>query len=185
MTCGQVGALLSDYLDNEVTAEQAAQIKAHLDECAECRAEHSDLLAVRNALGSGSVSLPEEDYWRQTEELILEKSARAEARIRPVPRSAERHSFTRAVMSLAASLVILVSAMLVGSDLQSQLALQQADDSPALVTLSLQESVGTRYRTFHAMDEQYKLTRSLILIAPPGSLGRFVLPPDISSGSSR
>jgi anti-sigma factor RsiW len=185
MTCGQVGALLSDYLDNEITAEQAAQIKAHLSECTECRAEHSDMRTVRNALGSGSVSLPEAEYWSQTEELILEKTTRAERQITLVRSSAERHSFARAVMSLAASLIILASALMVGGDLQYQLASQQADDSPALVTLSLQESVGSRHRTFHAMDEQYQLTRSLILIAPPGSLGRFVLPPEIVGGSSR
>jgi predicted anti-sigma-YlaC factor YlaD len=185
MTCGQVGALLSEYLDNDLTAEQAAQIKAHLSECAECRTESDDLLAVKNALGSSSVGLPKQEYWDQTEELILEKTTRAVQKITPVRSSADRQSFTRALVSLAASLVILVSALMVGGDLHSQLARQESEQSPALVTISVQESVGGHHKTFHAMDEEYQLTRSLILIAPPGMLGRFVMPPEISSGSSR
>ena len=45
-----LGELSSAYLDGEVTAEESARVRSHLDECEVCRREMADLHESRTAL---------------------------------------------------------------------------------------------------------------------------------------
>ena len=40
LTCEQVFARLDDYVDRELSAEEMAMVREHLDTCAVCAAEH-------------------------------------------------------------------------------------------------------------------------------------------------
>ncbi len=40
MTCEEVFQRLDDYLDRELTPDEARMVKEHLDTCAACAAEH-------------------------------------------------------------------------------------------------------------------------------------------------
>lgn len=54
LSCKEVVALLTPYLDRELSAEETAQVKAHLDSCSHCASyftfEASMLKLVREKL---------------------------------------------------------------------------------------------------------------------------------------
>jgi len=60
-----VEALLSGYLDGELTQQVRQQIRLHLDGCDECRATLQDLEALRRRMGQARLSLAGKDQWRE------------------------------------------------------------------------------------------------------------------------
>ncbi len=50
--------LLIPYLDGELTAEEAAEVEAHLSQCAHCRAEQEALLSVDRLLSAAPMVAP-------------------------------------------------------------------------------------------------------------------------------
>ncbi len=51
MTCEAVGELLLDYIEGELTSEQACSVKAHLDDCRACAAKYREMRALVGDLG--------------------------------------------------------------------------------------------------------------------------------------
>jgi len=59
VTADHLGELLSAHLDGELTADETAELEAHLAECGDCRAELEATSAVRSALrGAPAVDPP-------------------------------------------------------------------------------------------------------------------------------
>lgn len=52
MTCENIQELLSAYLDRELSDADKAEVSAHVDMCARCRAEKEALLSVKESLRS-------------------------------------------------------------------------------------------------------------------------------------
>ncbi len=50
MTCDKVNALLSGYVDSELTAAQAQQIEEHIRSCADCDANYRELTRLKNVI---------------------------------------------------------------------------------------------------------------------------------------
>ncbi|MER3413433.1 MAG: hypothetical protein C4341_04190 [Armatimonadota bacterium] len=50
MNCATVRSLLSAYLDSELSGSEMQQVRAHLEECADCRAECDGLRDVKSLL---------------------------------------------------------------------------------------------------------------------------------------
>jgi anti-sigma factor RsiW len=73
---------LSAHLDGDLEAGAAAQVEAHLDACASCRAVLADLEALRGALaGLGDVE-PAHDLWGAISVRHHEEANRRRARLR-------------------------------------------------------------------------------------------------------
>ena len=53
-----VDQLLTPYIDNDLDAEARAQVRKHLQECADCRADYVELQATRKLLGSLPAVIP-------------------------------------------------------------------------------------------------------------------------------
>ena len=51
LECAQARALVSDYLDGELTAPQRTDLEAHLASCATCPPLYAALVGVRDLLG--------------------------------------------------------------------------------------------------------------------------------------
>jgi len=61
MTCGQVTAMLSAYLDGAVTGKQMYSLDQHLRNCGHCRAEYNSLRRTQGLLSAvGKAKAPED-----------------------------------------------------------------------------------------------------------------------------
>lgn len=58
-------ALLSGYVDGELTQAESQKVRIHLEECRRCRALLDDLLEMREAAMSTPFSAPQDDEWRE------------------------------------------------------------------------------------------------------------------------
>jgi anti-sigma factor RsiW len=62
---GHVGALLSGYLDGELTQQQRQRVEVHLAGCADCGDRLAELAALRKRVSGARLSLVGEDVWRE------------------------------------------------------------------------------------------------------------------------
>ena len=62
MNCRRVSSLLSAYLDAELTGSEMLEIRAHLDGCPACRAEHRTLRETKHLLASLALQTPRQDF---------------------------------------------------------------------------------------------------------------------------
>jgi hypothetical protein len=61
-----VGALLSGFVDGELTQQQRQFVSLHCDGCETCREELARLKEVRERVGKAALSEAGEDKWRET-----------------------------------------------------------------------------------------------------------------------
>lgn len=61
-----VGALLSGFVDGELTQQQRQFVSLHCDGCETCREELARLKEVRERVGKAALSAAGEDQWRET-----------------------------------------------------------------------------------------------------------------------
>jgi len=60
-----VDALLSGYLDRELTQQQRQRVEVHVDSCAECRDRLSGLADLRQRMSGARLSTLGDDVWRE------------------------------------------------------------------------------------------------------------------------
>jgi hypothetical protein len=60
-----VGAMLSGYIDGELTQQQAQRVRLHCDSCGECAEQLEQLEALRREVGKTRLSPLSEDTWRE------------------------------------------------------------------------------------------------------------------------
>ncbi|GAB4461607.1 MAG: hypothetical protein OHK0029_27110 [Armatimonadaceae bacterium] len=58
MNCRRVNNLLSAYIDKELTGEEMRAVRAHLEYCYTCQAEHEELLQTKKLLAALAVKMP-------------------------------------------------------------------------------------------------------------------------------
>ena len=59
-------ALISGYLDGELTQADAQRVRLHLEECAECRGLADELTRIREAAMSTDFHVPDDRQWDET-----------------------------------------------------------------------------------------------------------------------
>lgn len=95
---------LSAYLDNELIADDAQQVRTHLETCAVCREELHRLEHVKQLLGSLPEHTPAAQVWEELRQRI-------EA---PAPRESEgvleaiRNAFRRPALAVAAAAFVIL-----------------------------------------------------------------------------
>ena len=114
MKCQEICDNLSAYLDNELPAEQAAAVRIHLDQCAECREMLEELRATVDVLDRlPHCPAPEHlaaDVQREIERrMLLASSGPAEAQEAPQERTLPMHRANPIprVLGVAAALVLM------------------------------------------------------------------------------
>jgi hypothetical protein len=96
-----VNERLSEYLDDELSADERARVEAHLQSCAPCRADLDGLRAVVARARTLADAPPETELWPG----VLERIAATVAQ--PAQRATKRFSFTLPQL-VAASLALMV-----------------------------------------------------------------------------
>jgi predicted anti-sigma-YlaC factor YlaD len=81
MNCKAVQSRLSAYLDRELTGTELLELRDHLRNCDECRAEETELRQLKNLLGSLSVAEPSADLADRLCARVLTSAPVAEPRI--------------------------------------------------------------------------------------------------------
>ncbi|UCC44474.1 MAG: zf-HC2 domain-containing protein [Candidatus Zixiibacteriota bacterium] len=186
MTCLQTLSLLSDYADQSLSDRLKEAVEAHLQECSACNSEWNSVKRLVSMLGERPRPDPGEPYWQELDKLIL---ARTSETVRPAAdaindaafsgHGSRRRSLLRSLVSAAASICILVSALLVGTSQEYRQVKVLNSESPMLLSSSLTDSAGAQLRWRVVDQERVILARSLSCIGTPGLLGRFTGVPDL------
>ena len=173
MICQHALSLLDDFLDNELASSTAAEIKSHLDDCTACRQTYDESRYLKELLKQKRNRDPGQDYWLESSQLILAKTVQQngpEERYTISKASSDpRGSFVQALVSLAASLVILVSALIVGMN-QNHAPDAVTRGGPVLFGSSVYQQLNTG-NFIITEDEQQRLAKGMLLLGPPGLLG--------------
>ena len=181
MTCQSTLALLEDFVDKELTTEQQAQIEKHITACDKCRAEYESAIVLKELLQNRKTPDPGQDYWLETTSLIRARTVDSiappsEATGAVDRRSYDRNAFVRSLVSVAASLVILFSALLLGSTHKQHLADIGTTEAPVFVSVPLEEVVASDNITIVTVEEKALVSKGMLLLGAPGILGRFAPP---------
>jgi len=189
MTCHDALALLEDYVDGELSPDKKAKIEGHLSGCSACRGEFEMSLVLKEMLEQSKPPDPGEEYWSQTTRLIKARTTESrfpETEIISVSnrRLMERSAFARSLISVAASLAVLFSALLLGSGKHERIAQLTASQPPVYVTTPLEQVVGSDNTVIVTQDENVRLARGMLLLGAPGSLGRFISPFAVMSSAN-
>jgi len=125
MTCNEITALLDACIDNDLSGTDRDAIISHLERCPTCQAEYQSTLRLKELLQVPAVPSPGEDYFRETAGLILARTIESAPEVSGQPRSVSVHNdrrraFFRSLISAAASVTILISALLLGASHQRQ-----------------------------------------------------------------
>ena len=107
MTCARSRADLQELIDGTLGAIRTAELRQHLDECAECRALYADLQRIHEVAGTMGSVTPPDHIWLQ-----IAGRLRQEGRVhdRPAPEPSRHVQY--AWLAIAAALVLAVGASL-------------------------------------------------------------------------
>jgi hypothetical protein len=190
MTCHQAVPLLDDYLDGELSPQQVADLERHLAACPACRSELETVRSVRDLLKQSreEIALPDPgvDYWNQSENLILAKtietSSQTESdqlRITRIAGQSSTGTLVRSMMLFAASLVLMISALYLGSQRQQFSTTIDRPNSPVLVAASASPSIGSDNGLILTLEEKNSLVRGMFALGAPGPIGRYTTIADL------
>ncbi|MEW5994349.1 MAG: zf-HC2 domain-containing protein [Candidatus Zixiibacteriota bacterium] len=186
MTCRHALSLVDDLLDGELSSPVAEQVRQHIDHCPSCRDEYESSRRLKQLLGWFPSPDPGHGYWIESARLI---QARTTDRGEPdvsvridgtVAGRTGRLALTRAVVSLAASLFVLLAAILLGTDRSEQLARINRAEAPIMATAPVSELIGPDRMPLVTENEQIRLAKGMLLMGSPGFLGRFTGLPDLT-----
>ena len=178
MTRPSKRSLLEDFVDSELSEEETSYVRQLLAQSPELQQEHDATLRLREILKTLPVPDPGEQYWSESTELILARTTPSETeesvnRSLPEITAQKRHAFWRSVVSAAASLIILFSALVIGSQRQTHKETNIVDEGRMLVTTDLADRLTTPTVELTDQPELAGMTVRNILQGPPGHVGRF------------
>ncbi|MGV3593407.1 MAG: anti-sigma factor family protein [Gammaproteobacteria bacterium] len=75
-SCAAIGDLLSGYVDQELTQQQAQRVRIHLDTCEACRRLHADLRNMKEQLRHLSWPISDEEMLDKLEKDLFASGAR-------------------------------------------------------------------------------------------------------------
>ncbi|MDH3891746.1 MAG: zf-HC2 domain-containing protein [candidate division Zixibacteria bacterium] len=175
MICQRALSLLDDFLDNELAESVSQEVKSHLDQCGDCRREFEESRRLKELLKQKGTRDPGEDYWLETSQLVLAKTVQQsggyESYASSDTEADSKGPFLQALVSLAASLVILASAVIVGMN-QGHAPDAGVRGGPILFS----SSAGRQLNATHSImtnDERQRLAKGMLIMGPPGLLGHF------------
>jgi len=188
MTCQLALTLIEDLADGELTPSETEQVRKHLESCGRCREEYQATLQLKKLLRSMPVYDPGPDYWSEIENLIWAKTIDSPIEEKTSSTRTEsiafhRHALVRSLVSVAASLLILVAAILIGSSQDKRISKLNVSETPLLATAPVSELLGDENVPVVTLAEQVLLAKGTLLLGPPGFLGRFIGLPDLMATS--
>lgn len=184
MTCRHALLLLEDFVDEELSPAEADEVSRHFRECRACRLEYEAAKRLKGLLSNLPSADPGSEYWEETMRLIMARTTGAVSS--PEEKSdtidigyTRRRAFVRSLVSAAASLIILISALALGSSYEEQTALSAGSVGSA--TVYAQNPCVDDATSGVTCEEQARRATGMLLIGPPGVLGRIAALTDFSA----
>ncbi len=172
-------ALLEAYLDNDLSDSERREVEHLLDTSPDYRQEYQELVRLKEMLRNVSVPDPGPEYWSETTDVILARTVDHPTqdliRVTVQPSQADRRSaFVRSLVSAVLSLAVLLSAIAIGSQHQSQSAATTGviSQSPILVTAPLRHMLHESASELYTPKDELRLARGMLLIGLPGFAGK-------------
>jgi anti-sigma factor RsiW len=187
MTCQCALSLIEDYIDENLFPAEAEQLERHLEGCSRCREEFRTAQRLKQLLKQMPRHDPGRDYWSETARLIRARTTdvppndRLTLGVTTDAVGARRNALVRAVVSVAASLFILVSEILIGAGQDQQVSRMDTVSAPILATAPVSELLGGDNGPVVTRAEQVRLAKGMLLMGAPGFLGRFTGLPDLTT----
>ncbi|MBK7141207.1 MAG: zf-HC2 domain-containing protein [bacterium] len=190
MTCHQAVPLLDDYLDGELSPQQVADLERHLADCPACTSELESGKKLRDLLKqTRDASTPPEpgaDYWSESEALIyartVESSRSAELErttITSITHNRPTGALVRSMMLFAASFVLMIGAIYLGSKRQELSGVTIHSETPVLLAGSINQTFGSDKGLVLTKEEKNSLVRSMFALGAPGPVGRYTTMDDM------
>lgn len=184
MTCHQALSLLDDYSDNELGPALAAEVAQHLEVCATCRQEYEAgrqlTQVLKQTQDEARLPDPGEDYWSEVSSLILARttessvpSANEESPVSYRSRSDTRQAVMRSVMLFAASLVLMIGALLIGSQRHRMGSSSRFSESQPIMTASLSQMTASDHEAIVTKEEEDALVRGMLALGAPNPVDRY------------
>jgi len=184
MTCQVALSCLDQLVDDELTEEQKSQVMEHINSCENCKRELEELKQIKNLLNKSKKFEPSEEYWSEVTGLIKAKTTDVEPvdsghRSHTEQISIKRNALLRSLISTAAALVILFTALLLGSQ-QRQVAMAQFNSkNPIMATADIRDLLTSDNRALYSANDQRHLAQGMLLVGIPVILGRFAALPEL------
>ena len=173
MTCINSGILLEGYLDNELSADETRNFEIHLKSCTGCQNELKVLKQLKEILASDEYVDPGDEYWEENKSLILAKTTESEDWniSQPTRTISVKTDFKRALVAVAASLVLLASSLFLGVESDKQIN-YISDNNDMFALNPMQNVFDSEQNIIVSEKEQLNIAKGILLISPPGALGR-------------
>ena len=175
MTCRDILSLLDDFMDNDLSAEQAAQVQSHLDECPGCRAEYNRTLQLKSLLQRDSFPEPPEEYWTEVSAIIQARTVDSVPLIREravEERTSTHRGLYRSVAVFAASAVLLATTLLVSYNRHDRSALHK-EPSTVYVTDRLSGQMNHPASDYLTPQDQTRISGGTLVVGAPSMVGRY------------
>lgn len=178
MTCLEFRMLLDRYIDGELSADQRANADAHLNDCITCRDELASLQSTRQALATTRPETePHLGYWDDSRERIIARTvlsdAPNEAKRAPALSGSAYSPLLRSVLSVAASVALLVGVLVVGSKHEQPAVVIHGPEGQIIVAQALADELLVSEGEVLSIGDQRRIGTACILAGGPGMVGRF------------
>lgn len=189
MTCHQAVSLLDIYLDGELTPPSSVELERHLASCPACTIELESAKKLRELLKQSRETAappePRPDYWTETEALILARTIEASSAaterttITRVSGYQGTGALVRSLVLFAASLVLMIGAIYVGSQRQELARVTINENSPVLIAATAAGTLGEDNGLVLTKEEKNSLVRGMFALGAPGPVGRYTTIADL------
>ena len=174
MTCLQYKALLDDFSDNDLALELVTKLKEHIAICDSCKKELELTNRLKELLHHTSPPDPGSLYFDDTADLIFARTIEKDNwQKNQYIKSATRvqSDFTKALLSTAAALFIFAISVVIGTS-ENKFAQNNPKESPVFVMTPVEQMIGPNDSPVFTKKEQLNHIQGMLLISPPGMLGR-------------
>lgn len=174
MTCLQYKTLLDDYVDGELSPDLLGQFEKHLNECDSCKQEFEIANHLKELLKYKSSLNPGDLYFEETADLIFARTIENDNwQQNQKNKSATKiqSEFTRALFSAVAALVIFAISIVIGTS-ENKFTQNNQIESPVFVMTPIEQLIKLDNSPIFTKAEQLNHIQGMLLISPPGMLGR-------------
>jgi len=175
-------SLLEDFVDQEMSEQQADEFRRLLTESPELERQCAEAERLRALMRQMPTPDPGDEYFSEVTELILARTGGMSRQAPPMSsgRAAtveQRRAFFRSLVSAAAALLIFFTAVLVGTSRNQQRAGTEITAGDVLVTAGLADRLDGGIRAVMTETEFANASVGMLLLGSPSHVGRFSILP--------
>jgi hypothetical protein len=182
MTHRSLLSLLEDFVDGELSDEDAERVRAMIAESPNIRSDYELSRLVKGLLHSKGSYDPGDAYFDELTELIRARTTRGTGieseRISARVASSERRAFARSLISAVASLILLFTALFIGSKRDLLITDMNQGDQGVVITADVSRELKTFRTELGSVEQRQNLGQGMFLLSPPGMASRFLVLPD-------